>query len=369
MLIDVFEFIREFGRVNRRLGLPDSRMYEPQFVVVAVPDGRHDVAVGEAAAVEFHVQPESLGRVGDLHHAGDAAVLVDTGADEIRSPVDDEIDVLLEAEDMLGLEDRRGDVLPQLLVAEYGHAAVLVGIFQPEEPRFVAGPANLQRVRPGIVFARGIDHEVHVVADPLAHDFYVRDLPLYGRVAPAVDLEGAVSQVPALFGEIREGLGRVQTAVFVAVVRTGVGGQGRPVTAQQLVDGRVVVLAREIPQRHVHRADLGPVGVPQAALQIVVDLLPLEGIAAQQVLDRGARGRRTAQVFTDHAQIGVYPQQSAAHFALAAFFVHQVESIVVHAHVFKRVLEDDGFYFGDSGIRAVFSHLSPPLFHRWFVRI
>ena len=192
-------------------------------------------------------------------------------------------------------------MFPQLLVAENGHAAVLVGILQPEEPGFVAGPPHLERVRPGIVFAGGIDHEGHVVSHALSRDFHVGDLALDGSVAPAVYLEGAVSQVPALFGEVREGLGRVQTAVFVAVVRARVSRKGSPVTAQQLVDGRVVVLAREVPQRHVHRADLGAVGVPQAPLQIVIGLLPLEGIAAQQVLDRRTRRRGTAQVFPDDA--------------------------------------------------------------------
>ena len=305
------------------------------------------MAVGESAAVEFHVQPEPLGRMGDLHHAGDAAVLVDPGPHEVRSTVHDEIDVLLQAEDMLGLQDRRGDVFPQLLVAEYGHAAVLVRILQPEEPRFVAGPPHLQRVRPGIVLARWIDHEVHVVADPLAHDFDVRDLPLDGGVAPAVDLEGAISQVPALFGEVREGLGRVQSAVFVAVVRARVGRQGRPVTAEQLVYGRVVVLAREVPQCDVHRADLGAVGVPQAALQVVVDLLPLEGIATQQVLDRRAQRRRAAQVFADDAETGMYPQQATAEFATGAFFVHHVETVVVHTHVFDGILKNNGFDFCD----------------------
>ena len=305
------------------------------------------MAVGESAAVEFHVQPEPLGRMGDLHHAGDAAVLVDPGPHEVRSPVDDEIDMLLQAEDMLGLQDRRGDMFPQFLVAEYGHAAVLVRILQPEEPGFVAGPAHLERVRPGIVFAGGVDHEVHVVSNAFSHDLYVGDLALDGGVAPAVDLEGAISQVPALFGEVREGLGCVQAAVFVTVVRARVGRQGRPVTAEQLVDGRVVVLAREVPQRNVHRADLGPVGVPQAALQVVVDLLPLEGIAAQQVLDRRARRRRAAQILPYDTQVGVYPQQATAELTPAALLVHQVESVIVHAHVFDGVLKNNGFDFSD----------------------
>ena len=148
---------------------------------------------------------------------------------------------------MLGLEDRRGDVFPQFLVAENRHAAVLIGIFQPVETGFVAGAAHLQRVRPGIVFARGVDHEIHVVSDTLAHDPYVSNLAFDGGVAPTVNLERPISHVPALFGEISKGFGSVQSTVFVPMVGTGVSGQGHSVTTQQLVNRRIVVLAREVP--------------------------------------------------------------------------------------------------------------------------
>ena len=82
-------------------------MEQAQFVVVGIADGGNAVAVSQAAAVELAVETKALGRVGDLHRARDAAVLKRADADEIRAAVGDEIHVLFETKDVLGLQKRR----------------------------------------------------------------------------------------------------------------------------------------------------------------------------------------------------------------------------------------------------------------------
>ena len=103
-------------------------MEQTQFIIIGVADGGDAVAVGQTAAVEFAVEAEALGGMGDLHRTGDAAVLVAADADEVGAAVDDEVDVLFEAEDVLCLQERRLEQLAEFFVGEDRDAAVLVGV-------------------------------------------------------------------------------------------------------------------------------------------------------------------------------------------------------------------------------------------------
>ena len=302
--------------------------------------------MGQTAAVELHVQPEPLGGVGHLHGPGDAAVLVRAGAHEVGAAVDDEVDVLLQAEDVLGLQQRSLEQLAQLAVGEDRHPAILIRILQPEEVLGVAGAAQAQGVGPGLVLTGRVDHQIHAVAHPFAHRVDVGHLASDRGIAPAVDLEGAIPQAVALLGEVGKRLGAAQAAVLVAVVRGGVRRNALAPAAQQPVDGRVVRLAGKVPQSHVHRTDGRAVRVAQTALQVVVDPLAGERIAAQQIRGHIA-GHRPARIFTDDSLAGVDAHDTGPRPGDGAFFIDLVEAVVVGAQVVDLVLEEEVFDAGD----------------------
>jgi hypothetical protein len=77
-----------------------------------------------------------------------------------------------------------------------------------------------------------VNHEVHAIADRAAGLEDRRYLALDGTVAPAMDLEGWVAHVTALDRVFGKGLRAVESAIVVAMVGAGVGGQGAPETAE-----------------------------------------------------------------------------------------------------------------------------------------
>src|SRR5205085_1373564 len=147
------------------------------------------------------VQSEALSRMGDLHQASNPAIVVRVGANEIGPVGDDVVDVQLVAADMLADQDRRLNDRAQLAVAEGRGAAILVWVLQPQVPGRVARPADLERVRPGVVLACRVKHEVHPVADRTSRLEDGGDLTPDGAIAPAVDLESRVAYVPAANSE------------------------------------------------------------------------------------------------------------------------------------------------------------------------
>ncbi len=58
-------------------------MDEPQFVIVGVAQCCHTVPVRRSRRMDFAVQAKALCRMGDLHQAGNPAIVVRVGAHEI----------------------------------------------------------------------------------------------------------------------------------------------------------------------------------------------------------------------------------------------------------------------------------------------
>ena len=201
-------------------------MEQAQFIVIGVADGGDAVAVRQAAAVELAVEAKALGGVGDLHRAGDAAVLKRANADKVGATMSDEVHVLFETKDMLGLQKRRLEQLAELLVGKNRDAAILIGIFKPEVARLVAGATHAQGVGPRLVFAGRVNHQVHPVAHALANCEDIGHLASDGSVAPAVNLERGIADRRALLGEVGKGFRSAQAAVLVAVISRSIGGDG-----------------------------------------------------------------------------------------------------------------------------------------------
>src|SRR5205823_283454 len=82
-------------------------------------------------------------------------------------------------------------------------------------------------------------------------------------VPPAMDLEGRIADLAALQGELGVRLRAGEAPVVIAVVGTGVTGDALLVTAQELVERSVVILARQVPQRDVDRREADPGDLPQ----------------------------------------------------------------------------------------------------------
>ena len=132
-------------------------------------------------------------------------------------------------------------------MSEYRHAAVFIGILQPEKVRRIARFSHFERVRPGFQFARRIEHQVHPVPHTLADLEHICHFAFNRRVPPAVNLEGAVSQLAALFREIGEVFGRAKPTVLVAVIGACVSRNGFLVTTEKLINRRVERLSGKFP--------------------------------------------------------------------------------------------------------------------------
>ena len=173
-----------------------------------------------------------------------------------------------------------------------------IGILVPAEAGVVAGPADGDRVGEGADVAGGVEHQRHAAADAVAEE--PDGGALLGDVAlvPAVHLEGAVAERVAGLGEVGEVLGRRQAAVAVAVHGRGIGGEPLPPAAEERGDGQPDALAVEVPERDVDVAEAHVVVLAVGALELVVDQLALERVAADEVRgehqDLGERDRRRA---------------------------------------------------------------------------
>ena len=133
---------------------------------------------------------------------------------------------------VLADQDRRLDNLAQFAMAEGRRAAVLIRILEPQVPGLITRPADLERVRPGVVFTGRVEHQVHAGADSASGRQHRGDLALDGAIAPPVDLECRITHVAATHGELGKRFRRAEPIIVVAVVGAGVRGQGAPETAK-----------------------------------------------------------------------------------------------------------------------------------------
>ena len=147
-----------------------------------------------------------------------------------------------------------------------------------------------------------------------------------GAFAPGVDFEPLVAHFKALLGEIGECLRAIEAAAgTVGVIGAGVSRQVFAVAAQQTVDGRLVYLARQVPQGDVDGADAHAVVLAQNHLGLIVEALPFEGVLADQ--ERGEQvdllegGRRDADVFAGHTLVGIDANAQGRAGALVTGFV------------------------------------------------
>ena len=312
--------------------------------------------MGGAGSVDFDIEAQAFGGVGDLHGPGEPAVQVGIDADEVGGLGEDEIDVLLEAADVLALQQRRADQFTQFAVGVGRDAAVLERVFVPEVVGIIEGAADLHGVSEGVVFAGRVDHQVHLVADGGADGGDGGDFLLDDGVAPAVDLEGRVAPVAALDGEIGVGGRAVEHTVAVAVIGAGVTGEGAIDAAKQLVDRGVVELAGDVPEGYVDGAECGAIRFAQGPLEIVVDRLALQGVLARQVGgDQGDLGEGftgSMEELAGDPGVGVDLQGEAAGGDGFARGIGQVESGEVLAHVGQWDGELGDCHGGD--YRAVF---------------
>ena len=134
--------------------------------------------------MQFDVEAEPFGGVGNLHDPGDAAVVVGIDAHEVGSVGHDEIHVRLQPPQVFQLQERRLDELAQFPVGESRDPTVAERVLVPEIVKLVAGPAQFQGVAEGLDGAEGIQHQIHPVPHSPAHGPDQLDLVLQrGRPA------------------------------------------------------------------------------------------------------------------------------------------------------------------------------------------
>ncbi len=223
-------------------------------------------------------------------------------------------------------------------MAELRRAAIAVRVLVPEEALVIARPADLERVPEGHVLAGRVQHQVHPAADPLADRVHVGDLLADRRASPAVDLERRIAELETLLGEVREGLRAGQAVrLVVAVIRARIRRQALLVAAEEPVDRRVVELAREVPQRDIHRRVADPGHLPQGPVDVRVDAFAFERVLAEQVLDEhresGEIQRRGARIFANDPHVGQDPEHGPVHRCRGARLVDHVEAVVVAAEI------------------------------------
>ena len=235
-----------------------------------------------AARMHLAVEAQRLGEVRDLHAARDAHVVFGIGAHEVGAAGDDEVRLRLDAAHVLGLQDRRLEHLAQLAMAEGRDAGIPVRVLVPEIAEVVAGAADIERVGEGPQLAGGVEHERHLVGHLAADIAHVLRLLPGVALVPAMDLEAAIAEVEALLGEGGELLLAVEAAAAVGVVGRGIGLEPAAIAAEELADRGAELPAREVPERDVDRPVPVVVVLAQLALEVVVDLLAVVGVAAQQ---------------------------------------------------------------------------------------
>ena len=150
-----------------------------------------------------------------------------------------------------------------------------------------------------------------------------------------MDLEGAIADVVAGLGEGHEFLLAVEPTRPVAMIGRGVGFETRAIAAEQLTDRGVEFLAGEVPQRDVDRAMAEMVVLPQFPLEVVVDLLAMIGVPAEQE-------RRQSQGLGQR-RLGAAPERDI----LAARAVARRDDDRVFGQNSRRPL-----HVGDAGMRA-----------------
>ena len=271
------------------------------------------------------IDAQRLGQVRDLHRPGDAHVVFGVRTQEIRTARDHEIRFRLDAPDMLGLKDRRRDLLPQDTMRVRTCAGIPERILVPHVPRLVAGPAHIDRVRKGAQLASTVQHQVHSVACGLPHMKHVLRLLTPVALVPAVDLERAVAHLPALHREVAKRLLAIQTAISVAMIGRGIGRQALPIPPKHLGNRSSVFLARQVPKRDVDRSVTHVVVLSQLALHVVVKTLARLGIPPdqtrrqhQRLAQRRARAHVMRHVFAPATVSGLDHDRIARHGGMLA---------------------------------------------------
>jgi hypothetical protein len=74
--IHAFEFVGEFGRIDGGFGRFDQGMEQTEFVVVGIPYRCDAMPMRQTPPMQFYVEPESLGSMGNFHNPGNPTVLV-----------------------------------------------------------------------------------------------------------------------------------------------------------------------------------------------------------------------------------------------------------------------------------------------------
>jgi len=80
--------------------------------------------------------------VGDLHRAGDAAVVLGVGTEEVGRLPGGEVGFAFQPLDVFGPEDRRIELLPEGAVGAPRDAAVAEGVLVPVEALLIEGAAE-----------------------------------------------------------------------------------------------------------------------------------------------------------------------------------------------------------------------------------
>lgn len=192
-------------------------VYECHFVEVCIADGRHHVSLGGTGRMDFNIESESLGGVGDFHCSREAGIVVGVDTYDVGGSAGDEVDVLFDAPDVFGLEQWSLDDFPKLFVAVHRDSCVFIGVFEPQEVGFVACFAEFHGFEPGVDFAGGVEHEVHLWSDGCSHGVNGFDFLMEVVVPPTVDFERGVAHFFAFDGEIGVRLRGVESAVAIAV--------------------------------------------------------------------------------------------------------------------------------------------------------
>ena len=233
--------------------------------------------------VQFHIHAEALSGVRYLHHARDAAVVFRVGAPVVGRLRHRHVRMPLDHVYMLALEQRRFQRLAQPLVRLKGYTAVVERVLVPEEVVVVADESHAECVAIGVIYAARIGHQRHIAANALADCVDGGNLLLDGGCRPRVNLEAFVPHIQTLLGEVGVSLRRTQAVRrAVGVVCAGIARQLLAVAAQQLVNGRIEQLARQVPERDVDGPNAHAVVLTQDHLRLPVEQLTVKRVPAYQ---------------------------------------------------------------------------------------
>jgi len=277
----------------------EERVQQAALVPAAIAHRGHHLQVHGGVAVDLAVHAKGFGHVQGLERGGDAAHVVDAGAQDVAGPGLDPFGALpVLAGGAFGPEHWNVELVGEPLVGR--HRLLIHRLFDPVEAELFQPAAQLECVGARIP-VEGVDHQADIRPHRLAHRGAGLEVHLHiwrpaHRRHPGVQLDALVAARHELFGKAAVILRRGQPALdLVATHGRTVGQHLVAIAADQLVDRLAQRATGQIPKRAIDHRQRAVGQLRRRAALPVGQILPQPLAVAVILTDE-----HLADVFVEH---------------------------------------------------------------------